>query len=302
MNTAPLTTMLDSAYAPTAAQIEAAGKAYPHLTAWAGYLPSPGAYHVWSPADFAGVRAAGLDVLPIYVTAQGRALNGRTEGASDGHGALSACEQYGLTGLVCLDVEEPVWSAGNASAVAHAQGFVQVLAESSRESVGYGPTAYCDAVAAIHAAVWAGQYPYKPPADPDPASLGFRAPAGWQWKGSHDVGGVGVDTSAITFAFGATIHVLPTPTPSQPQPAQGDDMALTFPQKEGIVMGWRALGWGWPTQVAVDAYAKLIADDGSNQEAVLTKMSEDFAAGGQPILTSRVAALEAKLAAMGPKP
>lgn len=99
-------------------------------TGWqfvAGYLGGRAA-HTWQPQDFASCAAAGLEILPIWVSPAVEA--GYDAGVLEGNAAISAMQAAGLEGVVALDVEDGEDEAGFIAgfvAAAHAGQLAVVL-------------------------------------------------------------------------------------------------------------------------------------------------------------------------------
>lgn len=118
---------LDSAYAPTLAQAQLA-KAH-GVDWWGLYVCGSAALNIWTPAEAAVLRQAGISPLPICVPDQAETENPTTVAID----FVAACKERGiLAGAGVLDFEHSAASAAGPSfwsswsAIVKAAGFVAV--------------------------------------------------------------------------------------------------------------------------------------------------------------------------------
>ncbi len=100
----------------------------------------------WQPADAARARAAGLQVLPIYVGQN--VVPGFTptetaaQGTSDGADAVGCAQRYGFgAGPLCLDVEYATYTGDVAGALAYMEAWGDAVAAAGFLPVMYAPLA-----------------------------------------------------------------------------------------------------------------------------------------------------------------
>ena len=124
---------LDSAFGPPLGAAQAARDAG---VAWSGgYLGGPGAYHAWSPDEWAILRAAGLRPLPIWVCSYGMTESPANAAA----GAVAAADAAGIHyGAIVLDTEAA--SAGHGNLRPFVDEFMRAIANAHR-----GPACYTGA-------------------------------------------------------------------------------------------------------------------------------------------------------------
>lgn len=84
-----------------------------------GYLgPEGGTPHIWTPAEWAAQRDAGLQLAPIWVAPYG--TPSYDQGVAHGNSAIATLQALGMSGWVMLDVEngavDPDFIKGFASA------------------------------------------------------------------------------------------------------------------------------------------------------------------------------------------
>lgn len=160
--------MIDSAFAPTLANAQAAKAA--GIKLWAGYVAGGRVYHAWSRQDFDVIRQAGMRPVFVHV------------GTSGQEAVANAWQCGAMTGdIVALDVEagwNDTYSQAWCAAV-KAAGFTAWL---------YGLDSEVNAHGAPFDGVWAARYVY--PTVPTPTSR-----ESIQYWNSHDEFGVGVDRS-----------------------------------------------------------------------------------------------------------
>jgi hypothetical protein len=142
----------DSAYAPDDATLaDMVGNGWGF---YAGYIGG-NALHVWSHADWARVRNAGLKLIPIWVAPYGTPSYAR--GVADGNGCLVAMQVLGFSGTMLLDVEN------GATPSDYIRGFVDAMHAGSAGVALYGswPTINACEQFVDHAFVadWSGQIP-----------------------------------------------------------------------------------------------------------------------------------------------
>lgn len=201
---APRSLMLDGAFAPDAPTLAALRGTGARL--FAGYLPSADAFHPWTAGDFARVRAAGYELVPVFVgpASGSNALRGLTDGLA----AVAAARSMGLhAGPIALDVEPYALEDNPPGAVAYTRTWSAVVSKAGFSPWGYGVAAYfqdlADAgVAASLDVAWVALYPDIPPAQPDahtvpgmPAAWTAPGTRIWQFAGSTTVDGASVDLS-----------------------------------------------------------------------------------------------------------
>lgn len=126
-----MTSFVDSAYAPTVAQVQAA--VAQGCGAWAFYLAGPGALNNWTAAQVEVLRQGGLSQgLPIFVPALDLSGNAQSD-ASSLADAMAACGVYGVG---VLDTEASM--RGNPNLVPYVNAFVSTLQARGITAVVYG--------------------------------------------------------------------------------------------------------------------------------------------------------------------
>lgn len=176
----------DSAYAPDAAQIEAAKNQ--DVTWWGGYIGGADVLHEWSAQDFATVGDAGFKILPIWVPVQFTASFKPDEVVA---GCLARCTQLGIPkgSAVAIDLETALSDALNSSP-STLDTLVKGITDGGYEPVIYGG-------GNLRAPQWkADWYGTSWPVTLPPGSA---YAVGWQWSsGSASVLVPGVDLDVIT--------------------------------------------------------------------------------------------------------
>lgn len=184
---------VDSAYAPSLAQAQAI-RAQGHVFHGC-YLSGSGAYNIWSPAQVAVLRAAGLSPLPICVPVQ----SGSENPTSVATAMVAACRAAGiLSGGVVLDREH-----GSTFTQAWVDQWAAVV-----ESYGYVPVDYCGPHNPMLAHWW------NPAFGTPPAGCAYQT-------GSGSIAGLSVDLDVadISFPFGSWNPVDPPAPPDPPNPS-----------------------------------------------------------------------------------
>src|SRR5438132_1645594 len=251
---------LDSATPPSAAAVAAARAV--GIRVWSGYLASqttprqPGKsnnpfklYNAWYEAEFDIARGCGG--MPIAF--------------ASGWDDPAACKQLAAAWRVrlCLDVEGGIRGDGP-----WVQGWVDTAASGLYGTSGV----HVNRRAAFHIAAW---YVSHDPSASWPASWPQpAAPCGWQWQNTHTEFGVGVDRSWLDDWFGGEL---------MHQSQKFNDVRQWY-----AVYEHRAVEDGNLTTTEIDGWAKQIADDGSNEDAVQqhfidgSKLSGNYKLGGSP--------------------
>jgi hypothetical protein len=185
-------TMLDSAFAPSQAQVRSTG-----AQVWAGYLPSPEVYHAWSYTDFATVHAV-VPVLPIYVPHQ--YLVDDATCSAEGHDAVDRARAARLQLTISIDIEAGSYYANPLGTTRCVVVWTAAVRADGGRGVPYAPLGLLRRlntgdVDGEWLAYWTNR-----PMDPEGGPLelyrwtGMRAT---QWMGGHSVAGVNVDTSSV---------------------------------------------------------------------------------------------------------
>lgn len=234
-----MTSFVDSAYAPTLAQVKAAVAA--GYGAWGFYLAGPGALHNWTPAQVAVLRQGGITLgLPIFVPRLDLTGNPQAD-AQAFVSAMTAAEVYGAG---VLDTEASM--RGNAHLETYVNAFVAELRALGVVPIVYGGGNYMPAGVA---AWWIES-------GIPPTSQAYQ-------HGDGSLAGLSVDydTAGTTFPFAT----LGTPAPPIPLPAptvspRGDLMLHT------IVVPTDANGDGYvSTTIPWSAY-EAISMEGSDPD------------------------------------
>jgi hypothetical protein len=283
---------LDSATPPTLTQVEfAASKGY---SIWSGYLATkPGVrlYSPWSKANFDTVVKGGLQTM-AYVS-----------GWDDPLGVRNLADAWGIR-LICLDDEGGIRPEG---------GWVQGFLDKSGAGLYGNAQWHPGRRAAFHIMA---DYPRSgdpghetwPTWAPNPGT-----PCGWQWAGTHDFGGVGVDSTWFDDWFvtaagggGGTIGddfmaLIDNPTAAQKQ-AFADFLAqwANHYQVEGDALQW-ALGLQIGNPVSAST-SKVLTDmmtaikgisAGSNADvlAAIADLKAHPAIQADPALAAKIDAL-----------
>lgn len=256
--------ILDSLSTPTTAQI-AAAKAV-GISAYFGYVGGPEAAGLWPSSAFQTVVRGGLRTGAFWV-------------------GLGALETVGLKAreagipagsVIGHDIETP--ASVDALSVALGAAFTDSCRQAGYRSALYGLSRLAGLYGHAYDAVWvAGGRAYRSgvPVPRSPAQgFGRIAPnMAWQWWGTHDFDGIGVDESIADDWF------------------LGVENMATLGQKRATIFTFRVAAFGeWPpNQAAVDAYAAEIADDYGNVEEVLTRLLDDYRKnGGHPLWRSNI--------------
>ncbi len=188
--------MLDSAYAPSPAQVRASG-----AEAWAGYLPAPDVYHAWSVRDFANVESA-VPVLPIFVGIQG----GYSAAAGTEHGreAVTQLRAYGLPSRVALDVETGGYDSNPTACADYVRAWAAAVRAAGVRAYVYAPLGLTRLLSSGDVdgewvAYWTNRTmdPEQGPVTP----YKWTGERGTQYQGGHTVAGVDVDASSVDVAM-----------------------------------------------------------------------------------------------------
>lgn len=262
--------ILNSLSTPTAAQI-AAAKAV-GISAYFGYIGGPEAAGVWPAGAFQAVVRGGLRAGGFWVGLGALEAVGRT------------AQEAGIPAgsVIGHDIETP--ASVDALSAALGGAFTNSCRRAGYRSALYGLSRLTSLYGHVYDAVWvAGGEAYRSgvPVPRSPAQgFGRIAPnMAWQWWGTHNFDGIGVDKSIADDWFLGVENIL------------GVENVATIGQKRATIFTFRVGAFGeWPpNQAAVDAYAGQIADDYSNVEEVLTRLLEDYQKnGGHPLWKSNV--------------
>lgn len=238
---------LDSLSQPSDAQLRLAKQS--GFDGWAGYLGGPTAAGVWSSSTFARVRQAGL-AAPGFWVGLGRIAD-----------AVAAAQTLDRGSIIGHDIE-------TGSDVANFNDSYAELWASAIRSAGYRPVLYglpalTNRFGNHYDGVWFAGGPYyrsgnnPPPSDPRESGYAQSVKKlGWQWYGTHDFSGIGVDESVLDDWFG------------------GDIMDWNT-----VVKSWYLLAFKRnPAQSEVDGWASRLRA-GENGEAIL----DEFFAGPEGI-------------------
>lgn len=238
----------DSAYAPD--DLTAMSAMGDGVLWWGGYIGGPGAYHAWSPSDFARLRRLGLAVLPIWVPTQQVPLNYPADIIAMINAARGMAVPAGR--WIALDAEPwlAAWLAGNPTVVAAAGALV-------RHS-GYRLIIYGKGEGWVPS--WSG--------GSWPDSMASRAPSTlvWQFSGSagSPVPGADADLARSSFMTGlwhpgrAQPTTQPTSTEEEDEMlavnATGTVIAARSPQGHLLVFtADRSVKGGWSVDDVTDA-------------------------------------------------
>lgn len=176
---------LDAAFAPSSlgiarAQFDLGYRFY------CGYVGGH-AYNAWTPAEWQRVAAAGFQLLPIWV-APLSFDTGRQHGVDDGNACLTALQALGLSGQVCLDVEDGL------QPVEYMDGFHDALVAGTCELTLYGSAVTLEAASGLSDHWWLA-YWLPGPSGLQPAQPDFEL---WQFSGT---GSVDLDVCRDSFPF-----------------------------------------------------------------------------------------------------
>ncbi|HSN12142.1 MAG TPA: hypothetical protein VLS51_08550 [Propionibacteriaceae bacterium] len=218
-----MTIMLDSATAPTPAQLNAA---HAGSVTWAGYLHSPTTYRGgWPPAAlFATAHVLG-SCLPVWVGPLG--ATSAAQGAADARTVLAQLDAAHLSHVVALDTEAGATS--KPGALAYARAFHAGIHAAHGRTVQYGPLSFLAQLARLTGperpdGVWlakwlGGKVPNLETAWPVELASVPPVVRGWQYVNDRPAYGVNVDLSVVGAGFPvATVLAPPQPQPPQPHP------------------------------------------------------------------------------------
>jgi hypothetical protein len=192
--------MFDSAFAPTREQ---ARQLSTRARLWGGYLGGKRAYHAWSLADFATVRAAGFGVVAFYVGPQrdrySDVLNADV-GRSLGADAVQKAKEraLGVEVPLLLDMED---SSVDAGGIAYCAAWARAVRGAGYRPGLYSRAAIANAAGRYFDCLHLANYPKPTPTNPSPDHIPgipddfMRGRRAWQYHNSHSEGGVTVDTS-----------------------------------------------------------------------------------------------------------
>ena len=243
-----MTTFVDSAFAPTPAQVRQALGA--GIDAWAFYLAGPGAYHNWTVAEVDALRQGGMTVgLPIFVPLMDLA----GDPVADAAAFASAMEGAGVYGAGALDTEASM--RGLPGLEHYVDAFTSALRSYGIVPVVYGGGNY---VPAGVSAWWI-----------EPGAAAATVPAGVAYQvGGTLVGGLqtDLDYAGVGFPFASLTPPTPTPAPS-PYPVGGDVICVPIP---GSITtnadGWMAIDLTLPVGKTKDDVVSVVMDCASGYD------------------------------------